>query len=174
MLDAASGGGDVAIGLWKRARRAGLELDIHGYDINARAVEFANAAAKKESAGVRFFQRDVLEGPFPDEYDFVVSSLFLHHLEERDARIFLRTAARSVRQGIFIHDLSRCKAGHLFAYYGARFISRSDVVRVDAPRSVEGAFTPEEALALAESAGLEGCRVTPKRPFRFLLEWGRT
>ena len=141
--------GDVAIALWKQARRVGIQLDIHGYDINPHAVEFANAAARKETADVRFFQHDLLKDSFPDDYDSVISSLFLHHLDEHDAQTFLTTAARSVRQGILIHDLSRSKSGYLFAYYGTRFISRSDVVRVDGPRSVEGAFTPEEVQALA-------------------------
>lgn len=174
VLDVASGGGDVTIALWKQARRAGIHLNIDGYDINAHAVEFANAAAKKEAADVRFFQHDVLKDSFPDDYDFVISSLFLHHLNEHNAQTFLRTAARSVHQGIFIHDLSRSKAGYLFAYYGVRVITRSDVAHEDGPRSVEGAFTPEEVQELAEAAGLHGCRVTPKWPFRFLLEWHRS
>jgi SAM-dependent methyltransferase len=173
VLDVASGAGDTAIALWKHARVANRPLEISGCDINSHAVEFAQDAAQRASAQVQFFQHDILNDPFPKDYDFVISSLFLHHLNEQNAKTFLSAAAAHARQGILIHDLNRGKAGYLFAYYGVRLISRSDVVHVDGPRSVEGAFTPEEARALGEAAGLLGCQVTTRWPFRYLLEWSR-
>lgn len=173
VLDVASGAGDAAIFLWQRARSAKMPIEIHGCDINPHAIEFARAAAHRASAEVHFFQHDILNDAFPDDYDFVISSFFLHHLDEQSAKTFLKVAADAARKGIVIHDLVRGKAGYLFAYYGVRLISRSDVVHVDGPRSVEGAFTAQEARALGEAAGLHGCRVTPRWPFRFLLEWSR-
>jgi len=174
VLDVASGAGDTAISLWKRAQSDNRAIEIHGCDINPHAVNFATAAAHRASANVRFFQHDVLNGAFPEGYDFVISSLFLHHLDEVNAQTFLKVAADAAKEGILIHDLIRGKAGYLFAYYGVRLITRSAVVHVDAPRSVEGAFTIEEARAMGEAAGLRGCRVSPRRPFRFLLEWSRS
>lgn len=174
VLDVASGAGDTAISLWKRAQSDNRAIEIHGCDINPHAVDFATASAHRASADVRFFQHDVLNGAFPDGYDVVISSLFLHHLDEENAKNFLKVAAETVNKGILIHDLARGKAGYLFAYYGVRLISRSDVVHVDGPRSVEGAFTVEEARAMGEAAGLHGCRVSPRWPFRFLLEWSRS
>lgn len=174
ILDVASGAGDTAIKLWRRARAANMQVEIHGCDINPHAVEFASAAAQRASADVHFFQHDILNDPFPEDYDFVLSSLFLHHLNEDNAKSFLKNAASAVRRGILIHDLTRGKAGYLFTYFGVRLISRSDVVHIDGPRSVQGAFTPEEARALGEAAGLRGCRVSPRWPFRFLLEWSRS
>ncbi len=174
VLDVASGAGDTAISLWKRAQSNNMPIEIHGCDINPHAVNFATAAAHRASAEVRFFQHDVLNGAFPDGYDFVISSLFLHHLDEENALTFLKVAADNVNKGILIHDLTRGKAGYLFAYYGVRLISRSAVVHVDGPRSVEGAFTVEEARAMGEAAGLHGCCVSLRWPFRFLLEWSRS
>lgn len=174
VLDVASGAGDAAISLWKRARLENMPVEVHGCDINPHAVNFASAAAHRASADVRFFQHDVVKCAFPRGYDFVISSFFLHHLDEEDAQTFLRVAADSVNNGILIHDLARGRAGYLFAYYGVRLISRSAVIRVDAPRSVEGAFSVEEAHAIGEAAGLHGCRVNPRWPFRFLLEWSRS
>jgi len=83
--------------------------------------------------------------------------------------MILNGVSRDSRYGP-ARDLHRLGSLH----YGVRCISHSDVVHVDGPRSVEGAFTPEEVQALAEAAGLHGCRVTPKWPFRFLLEWSRS
>src|SRR5258708_4945505 len=45
ILDVACGGGDVAIGLAKRAARAGLKVQVDGCDINPVAVEHARASA---------------------------------------------------------------------------------------------------------------------------------
>jgi hypothetical protein len=61
----------------------------------------------------------------------------------------------------------------LAAQLGSRVLTTSHVVHVDGPRSVEGAFTRAEALALAERAGLNGARVSRRWPFRWLLTWRR-
>ena len=45
VLDIATGAGDVPRGLWRRAQRAGLPLEIHGIDISERAIEFARQRA---------------------------------------------------------------------------------------------------------------------------------
>ena len=57
------------------------------------------------------------------------------------------------------------------AYLGVRVLLCNDVCHADGPRSVDGAFTIDEAKALAEAAGLCGCSVVAKFPFRFLPSW---
>ena len=44
VLDLATGAGDIPIGLWRRARRKGLALDILGVDVSRRAVHWARRA----------------------------------------------------------------------------------------------------------------------------------
>src|SRR5207248_335807 len=80
LLDVASGGGDVPIRLWRRARRAGLDVEIHGGDISRTAVAHAQAQARNAGADVTFFQLDALDDNLPAGFDVVASSLFLHHL----------------------------------------------------------------------------------------------
>jgi len=72
-----------------------------------------------------------------------------------------------------INDLVRCRAGLILARAGTRLLSCSDVVHVDGPRSVEGAFTMAEVLSLAEKAGLRNAVAQRRWPFRFLLTWER-
>ena len=50
VLDIASGGGDVAIGLWQRAQRYGLDICVDGCDCSERAVVFATRLAEKRRA----------------------------------------------------------------------------------------------------------------------------
>ena len=122
---------------------------------------------------MRFFQADVFAEPLSESYDAVISSLFLHHLEEARAVELLRHMAQSARSCVLINDLERSTLGYWLAYVGTRLLSRSEVVHVDGPRSVEGAFTVAEARQLAEQAGLSGATVRKRWPCRYLLRWRR-
>lgn len=173
LLDVATGGGDIPIRLWNYARRAGLPLEIAGCDRSPYAVDYARRRAQACGADVHFFAWDVLHNGLPGLYDIVTSSLFLHHLEEAQAVALLQSMAEAAQQLLLINDLVRSGAGYALAYLGTRFLSASDVVHTDGPRSVEGAFTVEELRALAQKAGLEGARVTRYWPCRMLLEWER-
>lgn len=173
VLDAASGGGDVPIRLWRRARAAGLDMQIEGCDFSPRAVEYAQRNAAGHGAEVRFFVQNVLQGPPLAGYDAVTCSLFLHHLDEDQALAYLRWAAATAAHQVLVNDLIRCRVGLVLAHVAGRILSTSDVVHVDGPRSVEGAFTREEARALAERAGLHGATTGWRWPFRYLLKWER-
>ena len=81
VLDLACGGGDNAVALARLASRAGLPISIHGCDISDSAV--GEARHRAETAGVndvQFFCMNVLAEPLPQDYDILISSLFLHHL----------------------------------------------------------------------------------------------
>ena len=173
ILDVACGAGDLCIALHQRAARCGLSLHLEGADISSQALEYAGKRAKTVGAKVHFFQQDALGGDFPSVYDVVFCSLFLHHLNEEQAVNLLKAMARAARRMILISDLTRSRLGWLAAYLVTRMLTTSDVVHVDGPLSVQGAFTPTEALALAHQAGLHGATVVRRWPFRFLLTWGR-
>jgi 2-polyprenyl-3-methyl-5-hydroxy-6-metoxy-1,4-benzoquinol methylase len=173
LLDVATGGGDIPIRLWHKARRAGLKLEIAGCDRSPNAVDYARRQARACRADVHFFEWDVLQNGLPDRYDIVASSLFLHHLEEEQAVALIKAMAEAAKRLLLINDLVRSWAGYALAYLGTHFLSTSDVVHTDGPRSVEGAFTVEELVALARRAGLGEFRVTRRWPCRMLLEWER-
>jgi 2-polyprenyl-3-methyl-5-hydroxy-6-metoxy-1,4-benzoquinol methylase len=173
MLDVATGGGDVPIRLWHKARQTGLKLEIAGCDRSPQAVEYARRNAAASLADVHFFEWDVLQNGLPSRCDIVASSLFLHHLEEEQAVALIKAMAGAAERLLLINDLVRSWAGYALAYLGTRVLSASDVVHTDGPRSVEGAFTMEELLALARQADLDGARVSRRWPCRMLLEWER-
>lgn len=171
VLDVATGGGDTPIRLWRKARRAGIPLKVEGCDKSATAIEHARRHAEEAEADVGFFTLDALAEKIPAQYDVVTCSLFLHHLDDEPAIELLRRMAAAARRLVLVSDLNRCRRGYLTAYLGTRLLTTSPVARVDGPLSVQGAYTPEEGLALAQRAGLAGATVRRCWPFRFLLSW---
>ncbi len=174
VLDVASGAGDVPVRLWRRSRRAGLHLEIHGVDVSPRAIEFAARRAAAEQAAVHFSILDVLAGPLPEGFDVVTCSLFLHHLAEEQGVLLLQAMAKATKHLVLVNDLRRSAAGLALAHLAAWALSGSDVVRVDGARSVRAAFTVREATAMARAAGLKGAIVERRWPLRFLLSWERS
>ena len=171
VLDVASGGGDVPIRLWRSAKRHDLPMHLSGCDVSSAAVAYAQAEAQRAGAAVDFFVFDALKQDLPDTFDAVVCSLFLHHLDEDDARRLLKRMAAAARHMVLVNDLRRGLAGWLLAWIGVRLLTRSGVVHVDGPRSVAAAFTQAELLALLKKAGLETATVRRRWPFRMLAMW---
>jgi 2-polyprenyl-3-methyl-5-hydroxy-6-metoxy-1,4-benzoquinol methylase len=173
VLDIATGGGDLPVGLWHRAKEANAAMFFDGCDCSEQALVYARRQAERNHAHVRFFQHDALNGPLPEGYDIAISSLFLHHLDGPQVISFLRNLRQSVRLGILMYDLQRIYAGYLLAYFGTRVLTRSPMVHIDGPLSVRAAFTVDEIQKLARQAGLEGACVRRVFPVRMLLSWRR-
>ncbi|HKA47627.1 MAG TPA: methyltransferase domain-containing protein [Methyloceanibacter sp.] len=173
VLDVACGGGDVLIALWRKACRVGLKLELAGCDLSPEAVRHAGKAAAKADASIRVFAHDVTRTPLPEGFDLIMSTLFLHHLDEQDAIAFLRDAAHKAKERVVIQDLTRSRLSYWFARLGTSVLLLNDICRLDGRTSVEGAFTVGEAKDLVRKAGLEGAEVVPRLPFRYLIRWIR-
>lgn len=169
VLDVATGSGDVPAGLLRKANRAGVPLEVAGCDISPTAV----AAAAANCPGGRFFAHDALRDPLPAGFDVATCSLFLHHLSSDDAVSLLARMRDAAGSLVLVNDLSRSRFNFLAVWAACHALTRSPVVRFDGPASVRSAFTPAEALALAEKAGLTDATVRTKFPARFLLSWSR-
>jgi 2-polyprenyl-3-methyl-5-hydroxy-6-metoxy-1,4-benzoquinol methylase len=173
VLDIATGGGDVPIRLAEKARRAKLPIHFEGCDLNPNAIEYARKKATEKQADVRFHTLDALTQELPAGYDVVMTSLFLHHLEEAPAIELLRRMGQVAGRMVLVNDLVRNYASYLLVYLGCRLVTRSEVVHVDGPLSVRAAFTSAEAREMAAKAGLEGTVVKRRIPCRWLLTWRR-
>jgi 2-polyprenyl-3-methyl-5-hydroxy-6-metoxy-1,4-benzoquinol methylase len=173
VLDVACGGGDVALDLWRRARRRNIELHITGCDVSSVALDTARAQASEQGVDAQWLQLDALTQPLPGEFDVVMSSLFLHHLADNDAARLLAKMAGSAGHLLLVNDLRRSRAGYLLAQLACRVLTRSPVVHFDGPQSVAAAFTLPEVAVLCRQAKLERAQVRRRWPCRFLLSWQR-
>jgi 2-polyprenyl-3-methyl-5-hydroxy-6-metoxy-1,4-benzoquinol methylase len=172
ILDLACGGGHVVVDLACRCLRESVAVEACGVDLSPVAIDYARALATRAGLQrVTFAALDVARQPLPDAFDVVLCSLFLHHLGDEEAETLLRRMRDAARHLVVVSDLRRTNLGYLFAWAGCRLLSRSRVFHADGTRSVEAAFTLNEARRLAERAGLAGAQIVARWPQRFLLTW---
>jgi 2-polyprenyl-3-methyl-5-hydroxy-6-metoxy-1,4-benzoquinol methylase len=174
ILDIATGGGDVAIGVAKLAAREGIAVETHGCDINATAVEYAHSVASQAKlSGTKFFQLNALVDRLPEEYDVLMSTLFFHHLANDDAKQLLSRMARATGRCVLVDDLCRSRLGYFYAWAGGRLLTRSHIVHTDGPLSVSAAYTISEFRQLTQNAGLSDIKFRRHWPQRFLMSWNK-
>jgi len=91
---------------------------------------------------------NALRLPFRDgAFDYVTSSLFLHHLSDEGLASALKEFDRVARRGIVMNDLLRRARLYLWTKFFTLFAN--EFVRHDGPLSVRKAFTVPELLRLA-------------------------
>lgn len=167
VLDVATGSGDVPRGLVKRANAAGVPLQVAGCDISPTAI----AAAEQAAPEIHFFVHDAIRDPLPTGFDVVTCSLFLHHLDDDSAIILLKRMAEAAGECVLVNDLARSRFNFLSVWFACHVLTQSRVVHFDGPASVRSAYSPVEAMALAERAGLNDAQVSTRFPCRYLLQW---
>ncbi len=171
VLDLGCGSGDLLVWLKTKAQAAQIDLKITGCDMSPVALESARHRADQAKMDADFLQMNVLDEILPTNHDIVICSLFLHHLADGDVVHLLRRMAESARHLVVAADLHRGRWAHLMCWAGTRLITRSPVVHVDGPRSVEGAFTLVEIKQLVKQAGLTKYQIARHWPERFVLTW---
>jgi 2-polyprenyl-3-methyl-5-hydroxy-6-metoxy-1,4-benzoquinol methylase len=168
LLDVASGGGDVALGLWQHAARQGVELQVLGLDMSCTACDQASRRCAEAGKAITFQCTDVTTAALPKGFDVVTSTLFLHHLPWKAAVNVLAKMAAAGRLMV-VSDLRRSTAGYAIAHAACRVLTRSKIVRYDGPQSVANAFTVDEARELCRLAELTGAMVQRSWPWRLMI-----
>lgn len=168
VLDIASGGGDVDLSLWRRARRRQIKLEILGLDASATACRTAAALCAGAEGDITFTCRDVLASALPAGFDVAFCTLFLHHLAVADAQSLL-AKMRAAAPLIVVSDLRRSTFGYALAHAACRLLSCSPIVHYDGPQSVANAFSLAEMRSLCDAAGLADATVRRSWPWRVLV-----
>lgn len=170
LVDVATGSGDVLLGVVRRLERAGIRVEAHAVDISEPALEAASDRCRKAGVTIHTHAADLIRDGLPGEFDVAMCSLFLHHLTDGDA-VSLLSRLRERCSAVVVSDLDRSRPGLAAAAIAPRLVTRSPVVHTDALRSVRAAFTPGEAAAIAERAGMRSATVQTIWPYRWLMTW---
>ncbi len=168
LLDVGSGAADVSLAVARRMERSGVSVRVVALDL-----KLSHLAASRRICGTAvpaLVAGDALALPLPDgSFDWVFSSLFLHHLSPAENALVLREMARVARRGLFVLDLRRHRiARWLIGALGPVFF-RSAVTVADSCASVEQAYTVAEVAEIARQAGLTRFEVRKVSPFRLEL-----
>ena len=124
------------------------------------SLDHLAAAAYPKLAG------DAFAMPFKDaSFDFVFSSLFLHHFENERVVDLLRGFRRIARRAVLAIDLERGPFASAFLPATAWLFHWHPITLHDGPVSVRAAFKRMELLALAQAAGLTTAAVSVHRPW---------
>lgn len=145
ILDVATGSGDVPANLlaWSRGR---FNLRFTGLDLHPITLHSAR------QPGVSLVQGDAMRLPFDDgSFDYVLTSMFLHHLSSEQVVLVLREMWRVARRGVLAADLLRTRGALAGIWLATRMSSA--MIRHDAIASVRQAFTSAEIESLALEAG---------------------
>ncbi len=169
ILDVATGGADIPRAICRWARRRGLSVTIEALDRSAQAV----AAARGWSAGypeIRVRRAEAPPLPYPDRsFDFVISSLFFHHLTEEQGVRLLQEMGRIARRGLIVNDLRRSRTARIVTALATRLLSPNRLTRHDGPLSIRRGFRPKELRRMAAQAGLPRATATRHPWFRLAL-----
>jgi SAM-dependent methyltransferase len=109
---------------------------------------------------------DAFQLPFrPASFDYVFSSLFLHHFTNDQVAALLRSFRSVARRAVLAIDLERGPLAFHFLPSTRWLFGWHDITVNDGQISVAAAFKKDELLALAASAGLSSARVRVHRPW---------
>jgi SAM-dependent methyltransferase len=117
---------------------------------------------------------DAFALPFAaNRFDYVFSSLFLHHYSDDDVVRLLAEAGRVARKQVLVIDLWRHPVPYYFIGYTRALFGWNPVSVHDGKISVEAAFRPREIETLARRAGLARPRTFTGVPaFRIAMQAG--
>ena len=169
VLDVGCGEGDMLRRLCRWAARAGHSLELTGLDMNALGNQAAQAATPA-SMGIDYRTADIFAAGLGD-YDVIISSLFTHHLSDRQVVDFLRVMEAHAGLGWFVNDLHRSTV----AYHGFRALAATAgwhrFVQHDGAISVTRSFRRADWGALLAEAGLrDQAQVRWHLPFRYCVQ----
>ena len=99
-------------------------------------------------------QADAFQLPLrPNSFDFVLSTLFLHHFQDEQVAFLLKEMFRVARRAVLAIDLERHILPYIFLPASKPLFEWGEITVHDGVRSVRAAFTADELRALADRGG---------------------
>jgi ubiquinone/menaquinone biosynthesis C-methylase UbiE len=166
ILDLATGSADIPRAILRWADQGGFDVHIVAVDRHPITVHEAGAGAAHPR--LHIIQGDVFNLPFePQSFDYTLTAMFLHHLDDAEVMRVLKTMNTLARRGVIVADLLRDRRA--YAWVSLFTILASPMVRHDARVSVAQAFTKKEMIRLRDEAGINFAQYYRHFGHRFVL-----
>lgn len=151
IMDMGCGGGDMLRAIAKWANKKGKKVKLIGVDRNPEMTLFAFEKSKLFN-NISFVTADVFDENLKNfKPDIVMNSLFCHHFDKDELIKLVKRMYELAKLSVIINDLHR----HWFAYYSIKWItqmvSKSYLVKYDAPLSVARSLTKNEWQEIFEA-----------------------
>jgi ubiquinone/menaquinone biosynthesis C-methylase UbiE len=172
ILDIGAGSGELLRVAATWARQTNRRVRAVGLELNERMAESIIEESDRfdEISAVR---GDALNLPFADaEFDYVICSLFTHHLLDEQVVQVLNEMSRVARRRIFVIDLHRHPVAYLLYTTLGKIVLHNRLLRHDGALSILRSFKRDELLALAQRAGLRDVSIERHFPYRLVLSAG--
>jgi len=169
ILDLGAGSGELLRVAATWARQTNRQFRGVGLELNERMAESILEESEHfdEISSVR---GDALRLPFAKaEFDYVICSLFTHHLLDEQVVQVLREMSRVAKRRMFVIDLHRHPVPYFLYTTLGKLVLHNRLVRHDGALSILRGFKSDELFELAQRAGLPDIRVEHHFPSRLVL-----
>lgn len=172
VLDVGAGSGELLRVIAAFARRKKRRARLFGLELNARSAE-SILEESKDFTEIEAVRGNALHLPFADSsFDYVICSLFTHHLSDAQIIETLSEMRRVAACRIFVIDLHRHPAAYTLYKLFCLTFRISPLVREDGLLSILKSFKPDELEKLGKAANFENSSVRRCFPFRLVLQTG--
>ena len=155
LLDVACGSGELLRQTVHFAKSTGRDAKLTGIDLHE--LSFIESAT-----GISFVRGDAFRLPFADDsFDFVISSLFFHHLSDEQIPLAIAEMSRVARCGAFVIDLERSRTAYYLYKLFCFGFRVSPLVSEDGALSIRKGFRIDDLSRFGE--------VRRSAPFRINL-----
>jgi len=168
ILDAGCGNGDMLRRVERLALHKKQKTVLSGVDLHPWSRQSAEASYPVSS--IRYKTADIFSFEPEEPVDFIICSLFTHHLDDEQLIRFLSWIDEHAARGWFINDLHRHIIPYYFIKLATGMFSRNRLIRNDAAVSVARAFSVADWQRMLDKAGIGGrARVQWFFPFRLCV-----
>jgi ubiquinone/menaquinone biosynthesis C-methylase UbiE len=169
VLDVGAGSGELLRTIAKEKKLKKTDLKLVGLDMNQRS---ANSIMEESQSydEIHSVRGDAMMLPFDDgSFDYVVSSLFAHHLTNDQIVKSFKEMARIATKRFYVIDLHRHPVAYRLYRLMCFSLGISELVTQDGSLSILRGFNPLEMEALANRANISSLAVNRSFPFRLIL-----
>ncbi|HEU4839724.1 MAG TPA: methyltransferase domain-containing protein [Micavibrio sp.] len=169
IVDAGCGGGDMLRRIAALTIKNNMKVALIGVDVNPwsrRAAESMDA-----SPHISYETADIFALDTGRHIDIILSSLFTHHLADREIIDLLKYMHQTSKKGWMINDLHRHPVPYFFIKTATRLFFKNRLTRHDAAISVARSFTRKDWEILLGDAGIarELVKIEWHFPFRYCV-----
>lgn len=165
IVDLGCGHGDILRLIADYGRKHEYSFNLIGIDANQDAIDYA-VELSEDYDELSFKKMDVFSEEFQTlNYDIVLSTLFLHHLNQDEIHALLKMISSKAKLGVVINDLHRNRMAYgLFKLLG--LVISNHIIVQDGLTSILRAFKREELENISKQLNLRS-QICWKWAFRY-------